>query len=165
MLDLKFIRENIDLVQQAIANRQDTAPLDEILQLDQERRQKLLELENLRHTRKEAGRERKMTEKTAEQGRLLRARIRILEDEGRSLDEQLETLLLQLPNIPSPAVPVGVNEENNVVVRSWGEPKHFDFEPAPHWKLGESLGIIDFERGVKLSGSRFYVLQGLEHRL
>jgi seryl-tRNA synthetase len=165
VIDLKFIRENIDLVRQAIANRQDSAPLDEILQFDVERRHKLLELENLRHARKEAGRERKMTGETAEQGRLLRANIRALEEEVRSLDEQLEALLLQVPNIPHPTVPVGDSEGDNVVVRSWGEAKSFDFEPAPHWKLGESLGIIDFERGVKLSGTRFYVLKGLGARL
>ncbi len=165
MLDLKFIRENIEPVRQAIANRHDTAPLDKILDLDQERRQKVLELEGFRHVRKEAGRERKMGKETIEQGRLLREKIRALEEEVRSLDEQLEALLLQVPNIPSPAVPVGTSEDDNVVLRSWGEAKKFDFEPAPHWKLGESLGIIDFERGVKLSGSRFYVLKGLGARL
>jgi len=161
MLDLKFIRENIDLVREAIANRQDSAPLDEILQLDSERRQKILELEDLRHTRKEAARERKKTE----EGRDLRTMIRGLEEEVRSLDEQLEELLLQVPNTPQSSVPVGTGEEENIVVRSWGEPKKFDFQPASHWKLGESLGIIDFERGVKLSGSRFYVLKGLGARL
>jgi seryl-tRNA synthetase len=165
MLDLKFIRENIGLVRQAIANRQDIAPLDEILELDRQRREKLLELEGFRHIRKEAGRERKMAKATAEEGRRLRAKIRALEEESRSLDEQLKELLLQVPNIPSPTVPVGVDEEDNVVVRSWGDTKSFDFEPAPHWKLGETLGIIDFERGVKLSGSRFYVLKGLGSRL
>ena len=165
MLDLKFIRENTETVRQAIANRQTDAPLDEILTLDSQRRQKLLELEDLRHARKEAGRERKMTEETAEEGRLLRAKIRTLEEEVRSLDEQLEELLLQVPNLPHPTVPVGRDEDDNIVLRSWGEPRSFDFEPAPHWKLGESLGIIDFERGVKLSGSRFYVLKGLGARL
>ena len=123
MLDLRFIRENIDLVRQAIANRQDTAPLDEILELDRERRQKVLELEGLRRTRKEAGRERKMAEETLEQGRLLRARIRTLEEAVRNLDNQLEELLLQVPNIPSPAVPVGVDEGDNVVMRWGGEPQ------------------------------------------
>jgi seryl-tRNA synthetase len=165
MLDLKFIRENIELVRQAIANRQDTAPLDEILELDKERRQKVLELEGFRHVRKEAGREREKARETIEHGRLLRTKIRTLEEEVRNLDRQLEVLLLQVPNIPNPAVPVGMDEEDNVVVRSWGEPRSFDFEPAPHWKLGESLDIIDFERGVKLSGSRFYVLKGLGARL
>ena len=165
MLDLKFIRENTDLVRQAVANRQDTAPLDEILQLDSERRQKVLELEGLRHVRKEAARERKLAKEIAGEGRELRSKIRALEEEVRSLDKQLEDLLLEVPNIPSPTVPVGKDEDDDVVVRSWGEPKSFDFEPAPHWKLGESLGILDFERGVKLSGTRFYVLKGLGARL
>jgi seryl-tRNA synthetase len=165
MLDLKFIRENIDLVREAIENRQDTAPLDEILELDQERRQKLLELESLRHQRKQVARVRKADKETIEEGRDLRAMIKGLEEEVRSLDSHLEELLLQVPNIPHPTVPVGTDESDSVVVRSWGEPRSFDFTPAPHWKLGESLGIIDFERGVKLSGTRFYVLKGLGARL
>jgi seryl-tRNA synthetase len=163
MLDLKFIRENIELVRQAVANRQDTAPLDEILQLDSERRQKILELENFRHARKEKAREERQL--SPDEGRDLRVRIRALEEEVRNLDEQLEVLLLRVPNVPQPMVPVGKDEEGDVLIRSWGEPKSFDFQPAPHWKLGESLGIIDFERGVKLSGSRFYVLKGMGARL
>ncbi|MBA7477141.1 Serine--tRNA ligase [subsurface metagenome] len=165
MLDLKFIRENIDLVRQAVANRQDSAPLDEILQLDSERRYKILELEGLRHARKETARERRASEETINAGRELRAKIRALEEEVRSLDKQLEELLLQVPNIPHASVPVGKDETDNVMVRSWGELPTFDFQPAPHWKLGESLGIIDFERGVKLSGTRFYVLKGAGARL
>ena len=165
MLDLRFIRGNIDLVREAIANRQDSAPLDEILQLDLERREKILELEGFRHARKEIARERKMGKEIIDEGRGLRAKIRVLEEEVRSLDKQLEDLLLQVPNLPHPTVPIGKDEENNVVVRSWREPSSFDFEPTPHWKLGESLGIIDFDRGVKLSGSRFYVLKGLGARL
>ncbi len=163
MLDLKFIRENIDLVRAGVAKRQDTAPLDEILQLDAERRKKIIELEDLRHERKEVSREKKT--EAAKEGRDLRITIRGLEEKVRSLDKQLEELLLQVPNIPHPSVPTGKDESDNVVARSWGEPKSFDFTPAPHWKLGESLGIIDFERGVKLSGTRFYVLKGLGARL
>ena len=163
MLDLRFIRENMDLVREAVANRQDTAPLDEIRQLDSERRQEILKLEELRHARKKAAQERKAI--SSDEGRDLRGQIKALEEEVRSLDERLEELLLQVPNIPHLSVPVGKDEGDNIVVRSWGEPKSFDFEPAPHWKLGESLGIIDFERGVKLSGSRFYVLKGLGARL
>ncbi len=159
MLDLKFIRDNIDQVREGVARRQSTAPLDEILELDLERRQKVLELEGFRHTRKETAREKKMV--AADEGRSLRAKIKALEEEVRSLDEQLKDLLLQMPNLPQPTVPLGTDERDNVLVRSWGEPKRFDFEPTPHWKLGESLGIIDFERGVKLSGTRFYVLKGL----
>jgi seryl-tRNA synthetase len=162
MLDLKFIRENIDQVKQAVANRHTTAPLDEILKLDSERRQKLLGLEKLRHARKETAREKKAA---AEKGRSLREKIKALEDKVNKLDGQLEDLLLQVPNVPHPSVPVGKDENDSPVVRTWGEPKKFDFTPAPHWKLGETLGIIDFERGVKLSGTRFYVLKGLGARL
>jgi seryl-tRNA synthetase len=161
MLDLKFIRDNIDLVREAVARRKDSAPLDEILKLDAERRQRVTELEDLRRARKETARKRI----AANEGRKLRTKIKELEDEVRNLDTRLEELLLQVPNVPQPTVPVGSGEEDNVVVRSWGEPKSLDFEPAPHWKLGETLGIIDFDRGVKLSGSRFYVLKGLGARL
>ncbi len=163
MLDLKFIRENIDQVRQGIANRQNVTPLDEILQLDAARRQKIAGLEDLRHTRKEAAREKARI--SSDKGRDLRARIKALEEDVRNLDEQLKDLLLQVPNLPQSTTPVGTGESDNVLVRSWGEPKRLDFEPAPHWKLGESLGIIDFEKGVKLSGTRFYVLMGLGARL
>jgi seryl-tRNA synthetase len=160
MLDLKFIRENIELVRQAVANRQTTAPLDEILKLDQGRRQKMRELDDLRQARKTVAREREK-----EKGRDLRLTIRDAEEGVRRLDEQLEELLLQVPNIPHPSVPVGKDENDSPIIRSWGEPPKFGFTPAPHWKLGEALGIIDFERGVKLSGTRFYVLKGLGAKL
>ena len=165
MLDLKFIRENVDLVREAVKKRQDTAPLDEILELDSERRQKIIKLEDLRHERKEASRARKKDKESAEEGRDLRNMIRGLEDEVRGLDTALEDLLLQVPNIPHPSVPEGNDESDNVVVRSWGDIPSFDFQPVPHWELGESLDIIDFDRGVKISGSRFYVLKGLGARL
>jgi len=161
MLDLRFIRENVDLVREALVKRRDSAPLDEILELDRERRQKVTELEDLRRARKDTARKRT----AADEGRRLRTQIKELEEEVRSLDTRLEELLLQVPNIPQATVPVGAGEEDNVVVRTWGEPRSFDFEPAPHWKLGEALSIIDFDRGVKLSGSRFYVLKGLGARL
>ncbi len=164
MLDIRFIRDNPDVVRQALSNRQeDIAVLDEILELDTERRQKVTELEDLRHARKELAKDRQSD--TAERGRDLRNMIKDLEDEVKNIDTSLEDLLLQMPNIPHPSVPVGKDDDDNVTVRTWGEPKTFDFTPAPHWKLGESLGIIDFERGVKISGSRFYVLKGLGARL
>jgi seryl-tRNA synthetase len=163
MLDLKFIRENTELVRKAIANRQDRAPMDEILKIDASRRQKLIELEETRRKRKELAKEKGAI--AADKGRELRQRIRALEEELRILDGQLENLLLQVPNIPQPSVPVGKDENDNIVVRSWGKLPEFDFQPAPHWKLGEALGIIDFERGVKLSGTRFYILKGLGSQL
>ena len=162
MLDVKFIRENPELVRQAVANRRDTAPVDDILELDTLRRQKVGELDGLRQQRKALSKER---EKAQEKGRALRSQIQEMEEEVRKLDERLEELLLQVPNVPQAKVPIGKSEEDNVKVRSWGEPRKFDFKPAPHWELGEKLGIIDFDRGVKLSGSRFYVLKGQGARL
>src|SRR3972149_5896739 len=106
MLDLKFIRDHINLVRVAMANRHDAAPLDEILQLDSERRQKIIELEDLRHERKEASKERRTDKTSTEEGRDLRAIIKSLEDEVRNLDLQLQELLLQVPNMPHLSVPV-----------------------------------------------------------
>jgi seryl-tRNA synthetase len=161
MLDIKFIRENPELVRQAIANRHDSAPIDEILKLDAERRQNIIKLDNLRQERKAVSKERTAQER----GRSLRAEIQELEEESRRIDEKLGDLLLQVPNIPRPDVPIGKEDSENVTVRTWGEPKQFTFEAAPHWTLGENLGIIDFERGVKISGTRFYVLKGAGARL
>jgi seryl-tRNA synthetase len=160
MLDLKFIRENPEIVLKAIENRHDTAPVDDVLRLDVERRQKINQLDSLRQERKAVSKER-----AQERGRELRAEIQKMEDEVRGLDAKLEELLLQLPNIPEPDVPVGHDDADNVTIRTWKEPRTFPFEPAPHWKLGEDLGIIDFERGVKISGTRFYILEGAGARL
>ncbi len=162
MIDLKFIRENPDIVRKAIANRHDNAPIDEILRLDSERRQNIIKLDALRQERKTVSKER---EKAAERGRAIRDEIQKLEENAKKLDEQLNALLLQVPNIPQPDVPLGKDDSDNVTVRTWGEPRKFSFKPLPHWTLGENLKIIDFERGVKLSGSRFYVLNGPGARL
>ena len=162
MLDLKFIRENPELVKKAVENRHDSAPIDEILRLDIERRQAMTRLDSLRQERKNVSKER---EKAQERGRALRAEIQTLEEASSKLDQQLNDLLLQVPNIPQSDVPLGTGSEDNKVIRTWGEPKTFDFTAKPHWELGEKLGIIDFERGVKISGSRFYVLKGAGARL
>ncbi len=162
MLDLKFIRENPELVKKAIANRHDTAPIDEILKLDTERRQGIVRLDNLRQERKAVSKER---EKAQERGRALRAEIQALEEDAKKLDERLSEILLQVPNIPQSDVPVGAGAEDNQIIRAWGEPKKLDFPALPHWELGEKLDIIDFERGVKISGSRFYILKGPGARL
>jgi seryl-tRNA synthetase len=163
MLDLKFIRENPDIVRQALANRHDTAPLEEILQLDSERRQKVTELEETRRSRKQTSKERQA--EAAEEGRALRMKIKELEDSVKKIEERLNDLLLRLPNIPDPRVPLGKDDTENPVVRTWGEPKTFSFDPKAHWDIGPALNIIDFDRGVKLSGTRFYVLRGLGARL
>jgi len=163
MLDLKFIRDNTEVVRQAVGSRQDTAPIDDILKLDDERRQQIQELDNLRRRRKEIARER--TAEAADKGRHLRDDVKSLEEKLNALDCKLSDLLLRVPNIPQASVPLGKTEGNNIVIRSWGKLPEFDFQPAPHWKLGEDLDIIDFERGAKISGTRFYVLKGIGSRL
>jgi seryl-tRNA synthetase len=168
MLDLKFIRDNPDLVRQAVKNRNDTAPVDEILELDTKRRAKIMELEELRRSRKSASKQYQANAGAGEgstAGRDLRSSIRSLEDEVQELDAKMQALLLTVPNIPLPSVPIGKGDDDDTFARQWQEPKKFDFTPLPHWELGEKLGIIDFERGVKLSGTRFYVLKGLGARL
>ena len=162
MLDLKFIRENTDLVRRALEERQeDSSIVDQIMLIIWSRQKLVRKLETVRHDRKISAKQKSDKEADRDYARFLRKATRELEEEARQLDKQLEELLMQVPNIPQPTVPSGTGEGDNVVVRSWGEPKGFDFEPKPHWKLGESLGIIDFERGVKLSGTRFYVLKGI----
>jgi seryl-tRNA synthetase len=158
MFDIKLIRDNPDMVRESLAHRKDTASIDEIIRIDQEKRQKLTQLEELRHSRKGG----KMDPET---GRKLRDQINALETETNEMEEKLKDLLLRVPNMPDVSVPVGASEEDNVVVRTIGEETKFDFKALAHWELGEKLGIIDFDRGVKLSGSRFYVLNGLGARL
>jgi seryl-tRNA synthetase len=161
MLDLKYIRENTEVVRRAVASRRDNAPIDEIVALDITRREKVTELEELRRQRKLASKQRQ----DPETGRRLRDEIHDLEETVSAADAQLRAMLLQVPNIPQESVPVGDDETANDLVRSAGVIPEFAFTPKPHWELGEALDIIDFERGSKLSGSRFYVLKGLGARL
>ena len=164
MLDLKFIKEHTDEVRRAVANRQMAAPIDEILALDDLRRQKITSLDELRRLRKEASKER-----NEDKGKELRIEVKALEDEIKEIETRLYELLLEMPNIPQPSVPLGKDETENVIVYQPEELPGFDFEPRPHWELGEKLGIIDFERGAKISGTRFYILKGagakLQHAL
>jgi seryl-tRNA synthetase len=171
MLSLQFIRENPDVVREAVARRHTTAPIDDILRLDGQRRRVLLEVEGLKAERNQAGKRIGATRDAGERQRLIdemrgvSERIDALEKDLRQTEERLNSLLLEVPNIPRPDVPLGEGEEDNVVLRQWGEPQDYPFTPLPHWDLGERLSIIDFERGVKLSGSRFYVLKGAGARL
>ncbi len=165
MLDIKLIRENPDLIRQAIANRHDKAPLDELLQVDAERRKQTTELEEMRRVHKEASKQRQQDEASLAAGRVRRDQTKALEDSVNRLDEKIKNLLLQFPNIPQSSVPIGASSEDNKVIRTWSEPKKFDFTPLAHWDIGEKLGIIDFEAGAMLSGSRFYVLRGIGSRL
>ncbi|HEX75436.1 MAG TPA: serine--tRNA ligase [Dehalococcoidia bacterium] len=165
MLDIKLIRDNPDLIRQALDKRGDSAPLGEIIKLDERHRQLLHQMETLRAQRNEVSKQlSKMADKPPQliaDMRQLGEKITSLEGETGQVATKLEDYLLLLPNIPATNVPIGKDERDNVVVRSWGEPRDFSFTPLPHWELGERLSIIDFQRGVKLSGTRFYVLRGL----
>ncbi|KSV18617.1 seryl-tRNA synthetase [Dehalococcoides mccartyi] len=163
MLDLKFIRENTELVRKAVAARNTDAPIDEILELDSCRRTLSQELDTLRAKRKIIAKQR--DEAAIEEGRVLRSRISELETELSEVEEKLTDRLLRVPNIPDASVPVGKDESENVVLYYRGEKRNFSFTPKPHWELGEALDIIDFDRGIKLSGSRFYILKGEGARL
>ena len=165
MLDIKLVREKPDLVRQAVENRHDKAPLDELLSTDSERRKRTAELEELRRVHKEMSKQRQQDQAALEAGRQRRDLMKALEEEVTKLDDKIKELMLQVPNIPQPSVPVGASSDDNKVLRNWGEPKKFDFTPAPHWDIGEKLNIIDFDRGVRISGSRFYILKGLGSKL
>ncbi len=170
MLAINLIREKPEVVQEGLVSRgEDQAPLDRILELDERRRTILTSSETLRARRNQVSKElSKMKEKppeVIEEMRKVGAEIKDLEGEIKTLDEELDLLLLQLPNIPLHDVPQGEDETDNVVVKTIGELPTFDFDAKPHWEIGESLGILDFERGVKISGSRFYVLRGRGARL
>ena len=169
MLSLKLIRERPDLVREGLAKRGDSAPIDDILRLDTERRQLLTEVENLRARRNQVSQElARMKQKPPEliaEMRQVGDRIKALDVEVARVDGELDGLLLLVPNLPHESVPVGKDESENVQIRRWGEPRQFDFTPLPHWEIGERLGIVDFERGVKVSGARFYFMRGLGARL
>ena len=166
MLDIRKIRQDPALVREALRRLHAEAPIDEILELDSRRREILQELEGLRHERKTSSEHIGRMKDAAERQPLIEAvrevnsRIEALETDLRSVDERLETAMYLVPNLPHASVPEGADESENQVLRQVGEPATFEFEPQPHWELGPNLGILDFERGVKLSGSRFYLLRG-----
>lgn len=175
MLDIKFIRENPEFVKQQMQALQDpNAPVDRALALDEERRNLLMRVEELKAQRNAESKRigQLMREQKLAEVQTLKEAMARVGDEIKALDERLKVVdaelfdaMSRIPNLPLPNVPVGKDDSENVVVRTWGQPRAFVFEPLPHWDLGEALDIIDFERGVKLSGSRFYVLKGLGARL
>jgi len=173
MLDIKLIRDNPQLVRQALEKRgyspDSIKALDRIIEIDSRYRSLLRQTEELRAKHNEASKQlSRSKEKPPEfiaQMRQLGDQITSLQQQTKEAKTELDSLLLELPNIPHPSVPLGRGAADNVVVRTWGKPKEFPFKPLPHWELGEKLGMIDFQRGVKLSGTRFYVLKGLGARL
>jgi seryl-tRNA synthetase len=138
MLDINLIRQTPEIVREALEKRQmDPSPVDQVLSLDEKRRELIQSVEEMGD------------------------KIDSVDAELSQVEADLQSLVSEMPNIPDPDVPIGVDDSDNIVLRTVGEKPEYDFEPKPHWDLGTDLGIIDFERGVRLAGSRFYVLSGL----
>jgi len=172
MLDINLLRENPNLVRKALQDRQsDPAPVDSILKLDEQRRALLVEVEALKAERNAVSKEiGQMKNPSARQAKVeaMRAvgdKIAALDKQVAEVDAEFKSLADTLPNIPDARTPYGKDDSQNIVIKTVGEPKKFDFTPKAHWDLGPALGIIDFERGTKLTGSRFYVLSGAGARL
>ena len=166
-----MIREQPDDIRRSLERRHAEAPVDEAIEVDEQRRRVLVELEELRASRNTAGRAIGKAKDNEERQRLIAAqresasRIDELEEQLREIEVSLESLLQEIPNVVGDATPDGDDEESNVVVREWGSRRAFEFEPKPHWEIGEQLGIIDIERAAAMSGSRMYALKGAGARL
>jgi seryl-tRNA synthetase len=164
LISIELIRTEPDTVRRAVDVRSETVDIDRILDLDERRRSAVTEADALRARRnevsREIGRSAERPQALVQEMRDVGARIKGLDEETKSIEQELEALLLTIPNIPDDDVPVGEGEDENVLVRTVGELPSFDFDPLPHWELGARLDIIDLQRGAKLAGSRFYVLKG-----
>lgn len=175
MLDLKRIRTNPEEIKKALANRGEDfqeSTIDEIIALDEERRNILVEVENLKSKRNQVSAEIPKLKKAGEDVAPIMAEMRELGDEIKKHDiklseinEKLDYIMLRMPNIPNPQVPEGETDEDNVEIKRWGDPTKFNFEPKAHWDLGTDLNLLDFERAGKVTGSRFTIYKGLGARL
>jgi len=173
MLDPNLIREKPDFVKEGIAKKgTDPFIIDDFIKVDNERKDLVKSIDELRHLRNELSEKIGKMISSGEEVENVKADVReigrkISEGEGKlkSINEKYNDLLLRIPNLPHSSVLYGKGELENIVVKQWGERKKFDFTPRPHWEIGENLDIIDFKRGAKISGARFYVLKGLGAKL
>lgn len=155
MLDIKFIRENPDIVRQALQNKNRTVDIDRVLALAEERKVAAQALDELNRKKNEAA-----STRDIEAGRQIKEDTRVAEEKHQELEKELVKLLIQIPNIPSPDTPVGKDETENRVIRTWGEKPAFSFEPKAHWDLGPELEIINTEKAGEISGARFAYIMG-----
>jgi seryl-tRNA synthetase len=173
MLDIKLLRANLEEVKEKLQHRgEDLSDLGKFEELDQKRRDLIVESEKLKSKRNEVSqqvatlkREKQNADQLISEMREVGDRIKVLDDELRGVEDTLESLLLNIPNIPHESVPVGDTEDENIEARKWGEIPEFTFEPKPHWDVADQLGILDFERAGKVTGSRFVFYKGLGARL
>ncbi len=172
MLDIKLIRSNPDILKKALLKRKDSFDVNQILSLDEKRRQILVEVEQLKNKQNSDSKmipvykkEGKDVEPLMEEMKSLSDKIKVLDSKVRDIDEELNKILLTIPNIPNSSVPDGDTDEDNVEIRKWGEPRKFSFEPKAHWDIGEKLDILDFSSASKVTGARFTFYKGLGARL
>ncbi|MFP3868727.1 MAG: serine--tRNA ligase [Desulfobacteraceae bacterium] len=172
MLEVRYVREHLAEVQAALKNRGQEQSLEDFVALDAARRQLLAEVEALRHERNTASEEVGRLKKAGQDANFLidrvrqvNQRIKAIEGELAEKEAEVRTVLLDLPNLPHHSVPVGASSDDNPVLKQWGQHPHFDFPPRSHWEIGENLGILDFERAARMTGSRFALLKGAGARL
>jgi len=172
MLDLKFIRTNPDVVRKAIANKGEKAELDRLLELDEAARAIIVESDELKRQRNVESERIASLKKAGEDAsepiarmRDVAASIKSYNEKLAALREEIETLALMIPNMPHESVPVGADENENVLIREWGEPHSLSDKPVPHWEIGEALGILNFQASSKLVGSNFPIFVGAGARL
>jgi len=168
MLDIRLFRERPEELKKDLEKRNGSFSVDEIIEIDSRRREILTLTDELKSERNRGSRRiaelRRTggeTEDVMERMRSIGEEIRRKDEEIADLEDRIQSLLLEIPNIPHGSVPVGEDENANTLIRAWGQPREFDFDPKPHWDIGEQLGIMDFERGVRLAESRFTVLKGM----
>ncbi len=167
MLDIKLIRENPDKINELLKRRNPELSIDEVIKIDEERRKIQTQADELRAKRKkdsqmigELKKKGENTDAVQEEVRKIGDDIKALEEKQTELDDKQRNILLHIPNIPDETTPIGLSEDDNIEVYKWGEPRKFDFEFKAHWDLCEAKGLVDFERGVKLSQSRFILYRG-----
>jgi len=172
MLDLKFVRNNPEVVKEALQKRHVSMSLDHFLKQEEERRKLLFEVETLKARRNSVSEEVGRLKKNGEEAeslvlemREVGQTIKDLEDKSTVLVQEMEKVLYEIPNIPHASVPIGADESANVQVRTWGIPRVFDFEPKPHYEIGEKLDVLDFVRAAKVTGARFTFYKGLGAKL
>ena len=162
MIDIDLIREKPEVVEESARKRGQVFQVTEAAELDSRRRRTISEIDSLRATRNEVSRElgkkKEKPQDLIDEMREVGTQISRLEKKEKDIAEQLQNILMVIPNIPGDTTPLGADEGENVVVRTTGDKPEFDFDPKPHWDIGEDLGIIDFQRGVKVSQTRFYLL-------
>ena len=172
MLEIKFVRQHLDEIEKALENRGDSINLETFKRYDDERKSLLLEIEALRHQRNVVSEQIAAMKKNKENADDLMAQMRDVGGRIKTLDrdlaeneDKIDHILFEIPNLPHPSVPVGKDSSENPIIKKVGDPPAFDFDPAPHWTIGENLKVLDFETAAKITGARFPLYLGAGARL